>query len=385
MRANGYRFKYLVAFFLLLFFSLHGLAQTDRVTEDLHRIMEKHDAVGLSVAVVKNGKLAHLQSLGFKNLEKQDSLETDDLFRIASISKSFSAVSIMQLVEAGKLSLEDDVSNLIGFKVRNPKYPEKIITLKMLLSHTSSINDKGGYFTLDVIDPAKNPNWADSYNDYEPGQGYQYCNLNYNITGTIIEKISGERFDQYIKHHVLDPLQLYGGYNVDSLNASLFTTLYSYDPESKKYEASPMAYASKRDEINNYQMGRSAPVFSPTGGMKISVPDLVKYMMMHMNFGKYPGGRIISKRSAKLMQTNIAEKEGYGMALTNTDQLIEGEKLVGHTGSAYGLYSAMFFNPKDKFGFVVLTNGCNASYTGEFNDLIKETINSLYNNFISKS
>ena len=146
-----------------------------------------------------------------------------------------------------------------------------------------------------------------------------------------------------------------------------------------------MAYASKRDEINNYQMGRSAPVFSPTGGMKISVPDLVKYMMMHMNFGKYPGGRIISKRSAKLMQTNIAEKEGYGMALTNTDQLIEGEKLVGHTGSAYGLYSAMFFNPQDKFGFVVLTNGCNASYTGEFNDLIKETINSLYNNFISKS
>src|SRR5690606_6507424 len=281
MMANGYRSKYLVAFFLLLIFSLHSLAQTDKATEDLHRIMKKYDAIGLSVAVVKNGKLTHLQSLGFKELEEQNPLETHHLFRIASISKSFSAASIMQLVEAGKISLEDDVSNLIGFAVRNPKYPKKIITLKMLLSHTSSINDKGGYFTLDVIDPAKNTNWAESYNDYEPGQGYQYCNLNYNITGTIIEKFSGERFDQYIKHHVLEPMQLYGGYNVDSLDASLFATLYSYDPESRKYAASSMAYSSKSKEINNYQMGRSAPIFSPTGGMKISVPDLAKYMMMH--------------------------------------------------------------------------------------------------------
>jgi len=65
----------------------------------------------------------------------------------------------MQLVEAGRLSLDDDFSKLVGFTVRNPKFPQTVITLRMVLSHTASINDSQGYFTLDAIDPAKGANW----------------------------------------------------------------------------------------------------------------------------------------------------------------------------------------------------------------------------------
>ena len=126
----------------------------------------------------------------------------------------------MQLVEAKKLSLDDDVSKLIGFTVRNPKYPDKVITLKMLMSHTSSLNDTQGYFSLDSINPNKTANSAKCYNDYAPGAGYEYCNLNYNIVGTIIERTSGERFDKYIKAHILDKLGLYGGYEVGSLDST---------------------------------------------------------------------------------------------------------------------------------------------------------------------
>src|SRR5690606_30777814 len=118
------------------------------------------------------------------------------------------ATSIMQLVEAGKLSLEDDFSDLVGFKIRNPKYPETVITLRMVLSHTSSINDSQGYFNFDSINPEKGGSWAKCYNNYEPGKGYQYCNLNFNMVGAVIEKKSGERFDQYVKKHILDPLGL---------------------------------------------------------------------------------------------------------------------------------------------------------------------------------
>ena len=67
------------------------------------------------------------------------------------------------------------------------------------MSHTSSIKDSEGYFNLDVINPDKNVNWAKCYNNYAPGKGYMYCNLNFNMVGTIIEKLSGERFDQYVK------------------------------------------------------------------------------------------------------------------------------------------------------------------------------------------
>ncbi|EJF07946.1 beta-lactamase, partial [Pontibacter sp. BAB1700] len=155
----------------------------------------------------------------------------------------------MQLIEAGKLSLNDDVSELVGFKVRNPKYPEKVITLRMMLSHTSSINDSQGYFTLDTIDPAKNPNWEACYNDYEPGTKYEYCNLGFNMAGTILEKLSGERFDQYVKRHILNPLGLYGGYQVDSLDASRFVTLYEYNPDSASFSPSPSAMPAAGTEM----------------------------------------------------------------------------------------------------------------------------------------
>ena len=374
--------KYSCIFFVLVFLSVPGLGQVEKAEADIQAIMKQLSVVGLSVAVVKKSKIIYTHSFGWKDIESNTPLTDKNIFRIASISKSFSATSIMQLVEAGKLSLDDDFGSLAGFKVRNPKYPETVITLKMAMSHTSSLNDSQGYFNLDIINPARNPNWAKCYNDYEPGTKYQYCNLNYNMVGTIIEKFSGERFDGYIKHHILDPLGLYGGYCIDSLDNTLFTTLYEYDTASKKFNPSPLAYAPRREEIKNYTMGYSTPIFSPTGGMKISATDLAKYMTMHMNKGKYKGVRIISKKSSKRMQTKVQDEEGYGLAISTLDDLIPGEVMKGHTGSAYGLYSAMFFHPKKKFGIVVITNGCNPTYTKGINDVLRATINSLYNNFI---
>ena len=367
---------------LLFCLSLPGLAQNEKAEADIQEIMKRLDVVGLSVAVVKKGNIIYTHSFGTKDNTTNAPLTDENIFRIASISKSFSATSIMQLIEAGKLSIDDDISDLVGFRVRNPRFPEKVITLKMLLSHTSSINDSQGYFTLDAINPAKNQDWEKCFSDYAPGTDYRYCNLNYNMIGTVIEKYSGERFDNYVKNHILNPLGLYGGYNVDSLDANRFATLHEYNSITKKLSPSPLAYAPRREEIKNYVMGYSTPIFSPTGGMKISATDLAKYMSMHMNFGKYKGKRIMSKKSARLMQTKISEEEGYGMAIANREDLIPGKMMTGHTGSAYGLYSAMFFNPKEKFGIVVITNGCNPTYTKGINDVLRAGVNSLYDNFI---
>ena len=367
---------------LLLLASFNGFAQPEKAEASIQKIMQENQVVGISVAVVKNNKITYTHSFGLKDLESKQPLTNDCIFRIASISKSFSATAIMHLVEAGKVSLDDDVSKLIGFLVRNPKFPETVITLRTLLQHRSSINDSQGYFSLDSINPSTNPNWAKCYNNYEPGKGYMYCNLNYNMTGAIIEKLSGERFDQYIKHHILDPLKIYGGYCIDSLDKNRFATIYEYNKDSAKFTASLNAYHPRREEIAHYEMGKSTPIFSPTGGMKISATDLAKYMIMHSRQGKYEGKRIISKKSAKAMQTVVSVEEGYGMAIETTETLIKGKRMVGHTGSAYGLYSGMFFQPKEKFGFVVISNGCGPIYDSGFNALIKSTINALYESFI---
>ncbi|HCV15307.1 MAG TPA: serine hydrolase, partial [Rikenellaceae bacterium] len=144
-----------------------------QVEEQIGKIMDSTGAVGLAVAVVKDGKIIYSNSFGYKNLEEQTPLVKEDIFRIASISKSFTTTALMTLVEKGLFGLDDDVSNLVGFTVRNPKYPDVPITVKLLLSHTSSMNDAGGYFRLDVINPEKNPDYAKSYNDYEPGSKYE--------------------------------------------------------------------------------------------------------------------------------------------------------------------------------------------------------------------
>jgi CubicO group peptidase (beta-lactamase class C family) len=367
---------------LALFFSLSGsLFAQNQQAEKIMLLMEEIPVMGLSVAVVKDGELVYQEAFGWKE-ENEVPLASTDIFRIASISKSFSATSIMQLVEQKKLSLDNDVSDLMGFEVRNPKFPEKVITLKMLLSHTSSINDSEGYFTLDAINPAKNPNWVKAYNDYAPGEGYQYCNLAYNMTGTIIEKYSGDRFDHYIKNHILDPLGLYGGFNVNDLDASKFANIYTYDAKTGEFTLSPAAYAPRKEEIANYVENYSTPIFSPTGGMKISAPDLARYMIMHMNYGKGEQAKIIKKKSSKIMQTPLSSNENYGLALWKTDKLIEGKMLTGHTGSAYGLYSAMFFDPQEKFGIVVMTNGCDSTYENGYNKVIRETVNILYEELI---
>ena len=347
-------------------------------------LMKEIPVAGLSVAVVRKGKVIYTRAFGYRDLETREPLRTDHIFRIASISKSFTATSLMQQVEAGRVTLQDDLSSLAGFPVRNPLYPDRVITLEMLLSHRSSINDSQGYFSLDAIDPSKNPNWKDGYNKYAPGEGYLYCNLNYNLAGAILERLSGERFDLYVKRHILQPLGLYGGYCVDSLDAGRFAHIYEYRTDSGRFIPSPAAYNPRSAEIAAYERGRTTPVFSPTGGMKISAGDLAGYMIMHSRMGKYRGGRIIQKNSAEEIQRVRSEKEGYGLAIHTSKNILPEIELRGHTGSAYGLYSAMFWHPKDRYGFVVISNGCHPGYSEGMNTVIRRTMHILYESFIQK-
>lgn len=368
-----------ICFILLL--SVTATAQL-AVKREIRKLMKEYDAVGLSVAVVKNNEIIYTKAFGKKSLGQKTKLREKDMFRIASISKSFTATSLMQFVDAGVLSLDADVSDLIGFTVRNSKYPEQKITLQMILSHTSSINDSQGYFTLDVIHPDKNKNAAACYSDNQPGSTYAYCNLNYNIAGTILERISGQRFDQYVVQHILKPLKLYGGYCVDSLDQQLLTPLYDYDSTLRKFTVSENAYNPRREEISNYQHGYSAPVFSPTGGMKISAPDLAVYMIMHMNYGQYRGMQIISEAAARQMQSVIAPTAKYGLALETTSTYIPGKEMKGHTGSAYGLASNMFFSPEEKFGVILITNGSKAQYEKGWHQLLHKAALVLYERLI---
>ena len=364
----------------------------------MNEVIKELNALGLSVAVVKNNRIVYTGAFGTKNIAQGTQIDTDDLFRIASISKSFTATAIMQLHEQGKFDLDDDVGLALGLPVRNPGYPNTPITYRMLLTHTSSLNDTTGYFSYNVIDPQKTQEVWRAYNAYAPGTQYEYCNLGYNLLGGIVEIFSGERFDLYVKKHIIDPLGLNADFNVDAFDRSQLVSLYHY--VNGEFIESPGAYRSRAAEIENYTMGRSAVIFSPTGGMKMAPKDLAVQMLVQMNQGTWNGVQILQPQSIAAMQAPYDYLDGrvgdYGFAITTTPDLIQGETLRGHTGSAYGLFSAMYFEPDKKFGFVMMTNGYPAKHTNgtpltdhpeEVNNFLTiqtEAINALYKIFIKK-
>lgn len=382
---------FLAIFALAIFFAACSPSKEQLTDQAIKGVLDEFQAVGISAAVVKDGKIVYNNSFGYKNLEEKTPLANDDVMRIASISKSFTATSLLQLVDKGIISLDDDVSDLIGFKIRNPHFPDDTITLRMVLSHTASIRDKEDYFTLDHLNPAVYGDCEESYFQYRPGEGYNYSNMGLNLAGTILEKVSGVRFDDYVRENVIWKLGLYGGHNIDSLDASKFALIYSR--ENGEYVRSEGAYRSRADEMPNYIFGYSSPIFSPTGGVKISAHDLAVYMMMHMNYGEYNGVRIISEESAKAMQTPVwmIKNEGdeqYALCLKEFVDYIDDEKYnipgnypVGHTGGAYGLNSIMIWSPADGWGIVAMTNG----YTPvEGKSFLKTLTNAIYNSYIKE-
>ena len=355
-----------------------------RIDAAIQEVMEEYDCVGISAVVIQDGEVIYDKAFGYKDLDTKEPLSTSHMMRIASISKSFTATGLMKQVEKGIISLDDDISDLIGFKIRNPHHPEVPITLRMVLSHTASIRDPENYSTLDHLNPAINGDCAASFYEYKPGEGYNYSNLGLNLAGTILEKVTNVRFDQYVRDSIILPLGLEGGHNIDVLDSSRIASLYRR--HNGEYVKSP-AYGSVAHRLDNYIMGYSAPIFSPTGGVKISAQDLAQYMKMHMNYGELNGVRIMSEESAKTMQTpvwmiqNIHEwEEQYGLCLKEFVDFIDnphyntpGNYPIGHTGDAYGLRSIIIWSPADGWGIAAMTNG----YTIKDTDIIQPLANGI--------
>ena len=366
--------KWILLLILFLTFDVTSVSAADVDTE-ISALMKEYHAIGVSVAVVKDKEIIYSKSFGYKDLEDSIPLKTTDLFRIASISKTVVATAIMQLVERCKLSLDDDVNRYLDFKIQNPKFPNIPITIKMLMCHRSSINDSQGRVTFDRINPEKNPNFFKCYCDFAPDAGYIYCNMNYNILGAVIEKVSQERFDRYIYNHIIGPLQLYGSFNGLDLDSNLFVKTYRYNKKKDVLRLVKYSYQPKMLDLVNYEMGYSTTVFTPPGGLIISVNDLARYMMMHMYNGNYRK-QIIESNSEKLLRS-FSSSGGSSMGITHFNNIIKDVELLGRTGGANGTHSAFVFHPKKKYGFVVLCNGCKSkSINGK--ELNFEIIRLLY-------
>ena len=374
----------------LVIIAVHFSVQCKAVgmDEEIANVMSKYQSIGLSLVVVKDNRICYSSTFGYnpdyQDTTKRNPIPENGVYVIQSISKTFVSTAIMQLVEKKKLKLDDDVNDYLDFVVRNPKYPGIPITIKMLLAHYSSLNDSQYDWHLNQINPATNDKYKECYNDYPPGAEFSYCNLAYSLLGAIIEKVSGQRFCDYIDQNITNPLGLKASYDLTKIDSSLLVKAYIYNEKNRKFvkDNSIYNYQYFYDLQKNYRLGYSAAGYSPTGGMKISAVDLAKYMMMHMNYGTYKGVKILSKESELEMWKQIGtHKWRYGLAFSRYGGMVDDFEPIGMTGGSHGIHSGMFFNPEKKYGFVVICNGCNSKNSVGF-DMSREIVRILYKHLI---
>jgi CubicO group peptidase (beta-lactamase class C family) len=389
---------------LVLSIVVSSIMYSQTIQNDLEKVFIQNKLMGLTVHTF-DGENSASFNFGLQNDITKKPITNETQFRIASISKAFSALGLMKLYDQKKFKLDDDISKYLGFKVVNPKFPKTKITFRMLLSHTTSLQDGKGYDKLlsgtfsqkpsPAISSVLMPNGInytdDMWMNHKPGTYFTYCNLNYGLIGTLVEKISKQRFDLFLKKEILEPLGTSASFNLDDISLTSLATLYRSDNNAWKPEKDDYSITVPNPtDITTYQIGNNALFFGPQGGLRASAADVLCFIKYLKSDGK-SAPNLISKSTLNKMKkaqwcfkvsngdnyNGFFKQYGLGLHQTNkngSDLISKPEifgKFIGHAGDAYGLISDAYFSEKEDFGFVIITNG-------SFDPFIKGKNSSFY-------
>ncbi|MDE5773919.1 MAG: beta-lactamase family protein [Muribaculaceae bacterium] len=386
--------KKILLSFIALFCALGVRGYTDadlrNANEEIQRLFDETGMSALGIAVTRGDSIIYAQSFGYRVLPDDNHpgelLSNDDLFVIASVSKTFIATAIMKLQEDGMLDIDEDAQKYLPFPLRNPTHPDKVITIRQLINHTSGINDNRSWWNIDYINPERDKEYYKCFSDAEPGKEYDYCNMNYTLLGAILEMVAGKRFDEVIDETIIRPLNIGGSFNVNYINRSRLTNLYHHDDENGgAMIMNPEYYKPYIPQImRNYELGRSLGLEYPASGMKITPSDLTVFMRMHSNDGEYRGVRIISKESEDEMRRNYVGSHNYGLSFRHYQDFIPGKSMYGQTGGSQGTKTAMIFDPEEQIGFVIFESGARTKDRDAYSEVHKPIGQILYKYLFSE-
>ena len=332
--------------------------------------MAQLNVPGSSIAIVKNDEIIYSQGFGASDIKQRLPSDTNTLYNIASCTKSFICLALILLEEEGKLNLHDPISRHIpcslGFK-------DDPITIHHLMTHASGIPEIiGGLKDLERSielpsfpltswdDFFRHINGANEYVSQKPGERFYYQNSGYVILGRIIEVASGLTLHQFIKEHILSPLQMKRSTFLKEDLENLDNVSHAYKLSDKEKKVVPTPY-DNIDERFGY-----AP-----GGLFSSVSELANYMILHLNRGRFREIQLVEREKIDLMGTMHYQETsnsmvytpmignfgvggyGYGFAIHED---FYGYKLVHHSGSSIGASAWIAMLPELKLGVVILSN-----------------------------
>jgi CubicO group peptidase (beta-lactamase class C family) len=311
---------------------------------------------GAVIIYIKNGEITGQNAYGYRDYESRERMKIDSVFRVASISKSITALGIMKLFENGQISLDDPVQKyLSGWRIPKSEFQSQGVTFRRLLNHTAGIIDH----TIEFYyrENPETPSWEQIIEEgsklkflplivsRRPGTYFAFSNHGYVNLQLLTEEISGMRFRDYMQKNVLEPMKMQ--------NSS-----FRYSPEMEGLFARP--HTGINHKVENY----IDPAPAASGGLHTTAQDLATLIIEMMKCYNGEENIFLLKRDTLLLmlsdcvptKTGSKNQEYYGLGFF-MNELGNGIKTYGHNGSSSGIRTQFEFCPDTKDGLIILTNG----------------------------
>ncbi len=356
------RIRWVLVVFLLAALGVPpGLAQEppdrfqgayEAIDAAVRRSMAEHRTPGLALAVTSRDRLLFHRSYGFADLKLRAPVTPETLFQIGSISKSFTAVALLQLADAERFDPHRPVTSYLPwFSVRSDHGP---ITAHHLLSHTAGIPAN-----RDAITSSRFMAWAvrDQGTAWAPGSRFHYSNVGYQVLHALLEQVAGRPYAELVRERIFEPLKMSSSaaeIRLDSRSAQAIGYVHPYD-DRPPHRSRPLAEAP----FGEYRIG--------DGSILSTATDMAAYVRMLLNRGAAPGGRLLSKDSFERFATPYTERPreaggsygyGYGIGVLERDD----RRLLTHSGGMLGLYADITADMTEGFGAAAMANGPGAPW-----------------------
>ncbi len=327
-----------------------------RIIKDLDRIIIEYIngefVPGLSVGVVYNDEVIYTKGFGVKNVDTKEPIDENSIFHMASVSKTFVATGIMQLVQQGKIYLDKYlIEYLPYFKLKDDRY--KKITIRQLLTHISGMPDEDDY---EWDKPQYNEDALEWYVRsisgrelmWEPGEKFAYSNIAYEILGNVIEKVSGMSFEKYMKENILNVVQMKeSNFFKPLVSKELLTSPHVLDIKN--------GYGATVSEVFPYNRAHG-----PSSTLCSNVVEMCNYAIANMKVGKFKENKILEAHSYLELWRNHAFTGwgGYTSEIGLAWFLGEykGNKVRSHSGMDTGFRSNLIILPERGIAVVVMIN-----------------------------
>ena len=347
--------------------------------------LDAYGAVGAQVVLIKDWKIADIYCFGYASRQDKILVNPNTMFRVGSISKMVTAIGLLRLWEMGLFDLDEDIGRYCDFPVRNPYHRDTPITIRQIMTHTSSLVDYGHYnraINGTVVKLSSVFTSSSSSTDFStntPGAKYDYSNFGGGLLGSFIELFTGMTSDEWMARAVYRPLGITASYFTPSLPKDVYIAkIYSIASYSVIMDSMALTHADKTDDYQTHY------IYS-AGALSISAYDLAKALLVIAGDGSVDGVRVLEPGTVAMMRTaqnNIGSvtcesKTGLNLNIIQ-NRLVSGRTLYGHQGKAYGMICAAYCDPTDGTGVVLLTNGCDDSTVNSVARIAHEVLGVAY-------